>query len=289
MDRRSRLRRLLDRDDIAYLPGVHDAMSATLAGRHDRVDAIQHSGYGTAASLLGLPDMDFLSLTETLSVVRNVVNAAGETPVVVDGDTGYGGVANLRRTVSEVERTGAAGMFIEDQATPKQCGLMADKDLVSAERMAGKVSAAAEARDDDDFVLVARTDAYARHGVDEVVARGHRYDEAGADAFLLGEVLPLDDLERVCDRVDLPVYALTAKTTNGPPRRPLTAYDDAGAAMVSDVAGMLQVAVRQMDAYLDAVSESGDLGATDGMPLDDLSNVLGAEAFEAFAARHGGN
>lgn len=290
---RTKLRRLLERDEVAYLPGVHDAMSAHLAARREHVDAIQHSGYGTAASLLGLPDLDFVSLSETVDVVGNVVRAAGDTPVVVDGDTGYGGVANLRRTIPELERTGAASVFIEDQSTPKQCGLLADKDLIPPERMAGKVTAAREARDDEEFVIIARTDAYADHGVDAVVDRAAAYADAGADALLIGEVIDPDDLSVVCDRVDLPVYALAALTEHDgfDPAHPIDVYADAGAAMVSDVAALLQISVRRMEQYLDHVEETGDPGGArdDAIPLNCLSELLGVDDYRAFADRHRGD
>lgn len=288
MSARTELRRLLHRDSIAYLPGVHDALSARLAADRDAVDALQHSGYGTAASSLGLPDLDFLSLSETVDVVGNVVRAAGDTPVVVDADTGYGGIANLRRTVPELERTGAAGLFIEDQATPKKCGLMEGKSLVSPDRMAGKIAAARECRADDEFVVVARTDAYGDGGVEAVVDRAAAYRAAGADALLVGEVASLADLDSICNRVDLPVYALAVLTEHPefPPAHPIAAYEEAGVAMVSDVAALLQVGVTAMRAYLDRIDATGDPREADATPLNRLSELLGVREYEAFADRH---
>lgn len=238
---RRRLRERIERDEIAYLPGVHDALSAKLAAEYADADALQHSGYGTAASLLGYPDLNFTSLKETVDVVRNEVRIAGETPIVVDADTGYGGVLNVSHAITEIEQTGAAGAFIEDQATPKKCGLLEGKSLIDVEEMAGKVRAAIDARRDEEFMVIARTDAYADHGVDEVVRRGNVYEDAGADVFLLGEVAPLEDLAAIAERVDVPFYALAVETNHDEfeTRYPIDAYDDAGIAAVSDVSGLL--------------------------------------------------
>lgn len=285
MHQADRLRRLIERDDIVYLPGVHDALTVRLAAERDAVEAVQHSGYGTAAALLGLPDLDFTSLTEAVGTIRRMARVAGDTPVVVDGDTGFGGVVNLTRTVPAFEQAGASGMFIEDQETPKRCGLMAGKEVVDTERMVGTLQAACAARTDDAFVVIARTDAYAEGGVDAVVERGRRYDEAGAEALLIGEVVPLADLEAICGSVPLPVYALMARMEHDefPAAHPVDAYEDAGASMVCDVTALLQTAVHHMDAYLDEMLETGDNRDVEMVPLSRLSDRLGQAEYQAFA------
>jgi len=284
---RRRLRARIERDEIAYLPGVHDALSAKLAAEYADADGLQHSGYGTAASLLGYPDLNFTSLKETVDVVRNEVRAAGETPVVADLDTGYGGVVNVPHAITEIERTGAAGAFIEDQATPKKCGLLEGKNLLAAEEMAGKVRAAIDGRTDDE-VRRHRTHrrvrgARRRRGR----ATGNAYADAGADVFLLGEVAPLEDLSTIAARVDIPLYALAIETTNDAfeTRHPIEAYEDAGAAAVSDVSGLLQVSVTAMQRYLDSMMATGD-HEMDAVPLDELSTFLGVEEYAAFEAEH---
>ncbi|WP_251342353.1 isocitrate lyase/PEP mutase family protein [Haloplanus halophilus] len=286
---RERLRELIERDEIAYLAGVHDSLSTKVACEYADVDAVQQSGYGTAASLLGYPDLNFTSLKETRDVVHNMVRAAGDTPVVVDGDTGYGGVVNLPHTISEVERTGAAGVFIEDQAVPKKCGLLEGKDVIDADAMADKLRAAIEARTDDAFVVMARTDAYDSEGLDEVVRRGNRYAEAGADAFMLGEVAPLEDLSTIAERVDLPFYALGVEMDHDEfdTWHPIDAYDEAGVSLVSDVSGMLQASIATMQAYMDSMMAEGDHDV-DQVPLDRISSFLGVEEYEAFEAKFGG-
>lgn len=286
MEARKQLQKLLSQDSVAYLPGVHDALSAKIASQYPVVDGLQQSGYGTAATLLGYPDMNFTSLSETIDVVRNMVRAAGDTPVVVDGDTGYGGIANLKRTIPEIENTGAAGVFIEDQSVPKQCGLMEGKDLVSEDEMAAKVRAAIESRDDENFVIMARTDAYGEEGLKEAIRRGKRYEEAGADAFLLGDPVPLDEIKEIVEAIDIPYYALGIHSDNSEFKtwRTLEEYDRAGVSLVSDVGGLLQMAVSAMEQYMETIQEEGTY---EGSPktLADLSEFLGAEEYARFEDR----
>jgi 2-methylisocitrate lyase-like PEP mutase family enzyme len=271
---------------VAYLPGVHDALSAKIAAQSPVVDGLQHSGYGTSASLLGYPDLNFTSLKETTDVVRNMVRAVGETPVLVDADTGYGGIANLQHTVRELENTGAAGLFIEDQSVPKQCGLMEGKELIDAERMAGKIRAAIEARRNEAFAILARTDAYGEAGLEEAIRRGQCYDEAGADAFLLGDPIPLDATEQVVSAVDVPYYALGIHSDDAAFQtwRTFEEYDQAGVSLVCDVGGLLQVAVNAMGEYMQAMDEDGAFDG-DYKTLAELSEFLGAEEYGAFEDR----
>lgn len=286
MDPCARLQDLLDRESVAYLPGMHDALSAKLAAQSPVVDGVQHSGYGTSASLLGYPDLNFTSLNETVDDVRNMVRAAGDVPVVVDGDTGYGGIANLQHTVRELEQTGAAGLFIEDQSVPKQCGLMEGKDLIGAERMAGKIQAATESRRNEQFAILARTDAYGEAGLEEAIRRGQRYAAAGADAFLLGDPIPLAEIEKVVSAVDIPYYALGIHSDDADVRtwRTFEEYDRAGVSLVCDVGGLLQVAVHAMEEYINAMQADGSF-AGDYKPLADLTEFLGAEEYGAFEDR----
>lgn len=286
MDAPAQLRQLLDQDSVAYLPGVHDALSAKIASQYPVVDGLQHSGYGTAATLLGYPDMNFTSLSETVDVVRSMVRSAGDTPVVVDGDTGFGGVANLRHTISEIENTGAAGIFIEDQSVPKQCGLMEGKDLIDADQMAAKVRAAQESRENEDFVVMARTDAYGEDGLQEAIRRGERFAEAGADAFLLGDPAPLEDIQKIVAAIDIPYYALGVHSDDSgfETWHALEKYDQAGVSLVSDVGGLLQVAVTAMEEYMESMQRDGTFEDSP-KTLSELSEFLGAQEYGEFEDR----
>jgi 2-methylisocitrate lyase-like PEP mutase family enzyme len=289
MSTSTQLRKVLDRDETVFLPGVHDALSAKLAGSHPEVRGMLHSGYGTSATLKGLPDMNFTSLTETQDVVQNMTRAAGDTPVIVDADTGYGGIANLKYTIPEIERTGAAGLFIEDQTFPKTCGLMGGIETIALDRMENKLEAALDARQDDEFVIIGRTDAYDEADVNEVIRRGQMYADVGVDAFLLAEPMPLDELGQVCDAVELPVFALAINTGgyDYPPVHTLEEYQNEGVSVVSDVGGMLQTAVHNMKFYLRDLMGTGDVRDAEMIPMNKLTEIdLDAESFERFESKH---
>ncbi len=136
--------------------------------------------FGASASLLGLPDVGFITLTEMADAVRRMTLRVS-IPVVADGDTGHGDLHNIVRTVREFERAGAAGILLEDQVTPKRCGHFAGKQLIAAEEMVLKLRAALDARQDPDFVIIARTDARAVEGIDGAIVRARRYAATGAD------------------------------------------------------------------------------------------------------------
>ncbi len=195
---------LLD-DEILVLPGAHDALTARIIEAAG-FKALTLGGYSVSASLLGQPDLSLLTLTEMADCYRRVADAV-EIPLFCDGDTGHGGVLNVRRTVKEIERAGAAGLFIEDQVFPKRCGHMAGKQVIPAEEMAAKVAAAVDARTDDDFVIMARTDALAVNGLEDAIERANRYREAGADLIFVEAPNTVDQMRAITARVDAPTLA----------------------------------------------------------------------------------
>jgi 2-methylisocitrate lyase-like PEP mutase family enzyme len=282
------LRELLGRDETVFVPGAHDALSAKIASSHSDVEGILHSGYGTSATRKGLPDMNFTSFKETRDAVHEMVRVTGDTPIIVDADTGYGDIANLKHTVPEIERTGAAGLFIEDQTFPKTCGLMGDMETISLDQMESKLGAALDARQNDEFVIIGRTDVYDEADLNEVIQRGQAYAEVGVDAFLLAEPMPIDELERVCEAVNLPVFALMIQTGgyDYPSVYPFEAYENAGVSLVSDVGGMLQTAAQEMKAYLSELIERGDMRDAEMTPMNELTENLGALSYQQFEAEH---
>jgi methylisocitrate lyase len=173
-----RLEQLWQRPGILMIPGAHNGLAAILA-RQAGFDALYLSGAALSASM-GLADLGIMTLEELTMATRSICRAAG-LPLIVDADTGYGGVLNVMRVVRELEDAGAAAIQIEDQLLPKKCGHLNDKKLADPHDMAAKVHAAARAR--RDLVIIARTDAAASEGIDGAVARAKRYIEAGADAI----------------------------------------------------------------------------------------------------------
>ena len=171
------LRQILESGRTIWSAGAYDALSAILIDRAG-FDAVFTTGFGISASHLGQPDVELYTMTENLGVVRNMVSAV-KRPVIADGDTGYGNVINVMRTVREFERAGVAGIVFEDQVLPKRCPAAATKvDVLPAAEAARKIRGAVEARRDRDFLIVARTDA---DSVEESIARACLYAEAGAD------------------------------------------------------------------------------------------------------------
>jgi carboxyvinyl-carboxyphosphonate phosphorylmutase len=201
----TRFRNMLNEEGIVVQPGVYDALTAKLAERVG-FKIITHTGYGTAASLLGMPDVGLVSFKEMCDRVTSIARAVS-IPVFSDADTGYGNAINVYRTVKEYIRGGTAGLFIEDQVWPKRCGHMSGKQVIPAEEMVGKIKAAIDARDgeDPDFVIGARTDALATHGLDEAIRRANLYSGAGADFVYIEAYENIEQMERAIKSVSAPL------------------------------------------------------------------------------------
>ncbi len=152
------------------------------------------TGFGTSASVLGQPDVGLLTMSEMASRVAALAAVAGDVPLIADADTGYGNPINVRRTVCEYERAGAAGLHIEDQIWPKKCGHMEGKQVIPLEEMVQKVRAAVDARQDPDFVIIARTDANAVTGLEDALRRGQAYRQAGADVIFIEAPRSMEEL-----------------------------------------------------------------------------------------------
>lgn len=193
MNKTTQLKNLLKAKEILVMPGAHDCLSAKTI-ENAGFKAIQCSGYGFAASLLGLPDTGLMTFSEVLTHTKNIVRNVN-VPVMADGDTGYGNVVNVIRTVQEFEAVGCAGVNLEDQVWPKRCGHMAGKEVIPMEEMVNKIKAAAWARKDKDFVINARTDSNAVYGPEEAIRRAEAYWEAGADLIFIEAPRSIDELK----------------------------------------------------------------------------------------------
>jgi 2-methylisocitrate lyase-like PEP mutase family enzyme len=187
-----RLRARLARGGILVVPGAFDALTGRLLERAG-FEAIYRGGYAASASAFGLPDLGITSSTEMIDHARRLCTAVG-VPVIADADTGYGEVAQVIRTVQELERAGVAAVQLEDQVFPKRCGHMDGKDVIAPELHEQKLRAALDARRDPATVIVARTDAIAVNGLDDAIARARRYADAGADVLFVDAPRSEDDL-----------------------------------------------------------------------------------------------
>ncbi len=179
-----RLRELLAGPDLVVAPGAYDGLSARLIAQAG-FSLIYMTGFGTAASVLGQPDVGLLTMNEMVGRASALATVLGDLPLIADADTGYGNPINVRRTIHEYERASVAGLHIEDQVWPKKCGHMEGKQVIPIDEMVQKIRAAVDARQDPDFVIIARTDANAVNGLEDALLRGQAYHEAGADVIFI--------------------------------------------------------------------------------------------------------
>ena len=200
------IRRMVRRGSAPLvIPGVYDALGARIA-ENAGFDAMFQTGYGTSASLLGMPDYGFVGAAETVENARRIC-AATSSPVIVDSDTGYGNALSVWKLVGDLQAAGASGMFLEDQRWPKRCGHMQGKDVISQEEYTEKLGAAVDARGDSDFVIVARTDARATLGLDEAIERGRQNKKTGADAVFIEAPRDIGEMKRIGREIRAPLVA----------------------------------------------------------------------------------
>jgi 2,3-dimethylmalate lyase len=205
MNRTSRFRQMIEAPEILVLPGVHDALSLRIAEQAGFL-AVTCGGYSATAGLLGQPDVAQLTMTEMAEMYARLCDST-ELPLFADADTGYGNTTNVARTMRAYERAGVAGLFIEDQVSPKRCGHMEGKRVVPAAEMVAKLKAALDARVDADLIICARTDARAVQGLSEAIDRAQLYREAGADLLFVEAPVTVEEMRRVCSEIPAPCLA----------------------------------------------------------------------------------
>jgi carboxyvinyl-carboxyphosphonate phosphorylmutase len=251
-------------------PGAYDALGARLVEQAG-FDCVYMTGFGTAAGLLGRPDVGLLTQSEMLDNARRLA-AAVDLPLIADADTGYGNPLNVIRTVQDYERAGVAGLHLEDQVMPKRCGHMTGKQVVSGEEMVAKVRAAVDARTDPDLLLIARTDARAPHGLDDALRRARAYREAGADMLFVEALEGVEEIELVArELADVPLLFNWVEGGRTPPL-PYERLAELGFALVIFPIGALLTATAAVQHYLGAVRRAGS-------PLPVLDQLPGFDAF----------
>jgi methylisocitrate lyase len=194
MNLRKKMRELLARDRLLLAPGAFDGLSARLV-EEAGFDAVYLSG-GAVARSTRMPDLGLMTMSEVIERARQVVGAV-HIPVIADADTGYGNALSVVRTVREFERAGVAAIHIEDQVTPKRCGHLEGKEVITRVEMENKLKAALEARSDPDFVIIARTDSRAVHGLDDAIERAQSFTRLGADAVFIEAAESEAELETI--------------------------------------------------------------------------------------------
>jgi 2-methylisocitrate lyase-like PEP mutase family enzyme len=253
------LRRLLDEPRAIPIVGAYDALTARLIERAG-FEAVYVGGYALSATQLGLPDVGLLTMTEMLDSVRRICAAIG-LPVIADGDTGYGNHVNTDRLIRELERAGAVGVHLEDQAFPKRCGHMDGKRLDTTQAMADKIAAAADARTDADFVIVARTDALAVDGFDAAIERAARFREAGADVLFVEAPVTLEQIAAIPKLLPGPNW-FNASWDGKSPLPSLQSLSELGYRLVI-YPDTVFAAVKAVSTLLATIRDTGTYGAAD--------------------------
>jgi methylisocitrate lyase len=201
----ARFRKALKENHPLQIVGTINAYTAMMAEKVGH-QAIYLSGGGVANASYGLPDLGMTTLNDVVEDVRRIT-AATDVPLLVDIDTGWGGAFNIARTIREMERAGAAAVHIEDQVAQKRCGHRPNKEIVSQEEMVDRITAAVDARQDDDFFIMARTDAFQKEGLDAAIERAKACIEAGADGIFAEAVTELEHYKAFSEALDVPVLA----------------------------------------------------------------------------------
>lgn len=281
------LRKYIHDPEILVIPGVPDPLCARVA-RRAGFKAVFVSGYAASAALLGAPDIGLLTMTEMAGWAARIVDAA-ELPVFADGDNGHGNVSNVRRTMQQFEKAGVAGVFFEDQVSPKRCGHMAGKQVVPAAEMVGKIKAAMDARVDRDLTIMARTDALTVHGIDDAIARMHRYLEAGADMAFIEAPESVDQMRRILSAVAAPQMANMVPGGRTPL---LTAAElqALGFACVAHPTALTYIMARAAGDLLEELRRTGTTAALQDRMLSfaEFNELVGLPEYREREARFGG-
>jgi carboxyvinyl-carboxyphosphonate phosphorylmutase len=290
----TRLRELLGSPDLIVAPGAYDALSARLIAQAG-FPAVYMTGFGTAASVLGQPDVGLLTMSEMVSraaaIAAVIASVAGDLPLIADADTGYGNPINVRRTIHEYERAGVAGLHIEDQVWPKKCGHMEGKQVIPMDEMVQKVRAAVEARQDPDFVIIARTDANAVHGLEDAIRRGKAYHEAGADVIFIEAPRSMTELRSIAQAFPgVPLLFNWAESGKTPPL-PLEEIHALGFKLVIFPVSLLFAATYSMLGLLEVLKQGQTPAsfASQMVTFPQFTDHIGLPDIQALEKRYGVN
>jgi 2-methylisocitrate lyase-like PEP mutase family enzyme len=282
----ARFRARLDGGDLIVAPGVFDMISARVADEKG-FDALYMTGYGIAASHLGLPDAGLATYADMESRVRRIAQGTA-TPLIADGDTGYGGPLNVSHTVRGYEAAGASVIHMEDQDFPKKCGHTLGRLVIPAEDMVLKIRVAVDTRDDPNFLIIARTDARTAHGLDEALRRADAYAEAGADILFVESPESEEEMETICRRVDLPLVANMVEGGRTPILDATRLKELGYRIAIYPATGFLATAAALDDAYGALRRDGSSLNVN--VPLydfDAMNRLLGFDAVWEFDRKYG--
>ena len=277
------LKDLIANGSFISTPGVFDPLSARVA-EQSGANALYMTGYGVSASLLGKPDAGLVSYREMVDRVRAICEVT-TVPLIADGDTGFGGLANVRQAVQGYENAGASAIQIEDQEYPKRCGHTRNRKVISTEDMVRKIELACETRQSDTFLIVARTDARTEHGLDEALSRAKAYRSAGADVLFVESPESLDEMRMINEQLS---GTPTLANMVGGGKTPMLAEAELNV-LGYDIAihpvyllGAAVTAMREALRTLQATGQEANSAAT----LDELNTLVDFESIWALDERH---
>ena len=279
------LKSRLKKGRLIAAPGIYDMVSLRIADRMG-FEALYMTGYGTVASHLGLPDAGLASYTDMLDRVQAFCGMAG-TPVICDGDTGYGGLLNVAHTVRGYERAGASAIQLEDQEFPKKCGHTPGRRVIPVEDMVAKIKVAVEARSSSDFLIIARTDARTVHGLDEALRRAEAFAKAGADVLFVESPETEEEMARIGRSFELPLL-INVVESGRTPVLPAKVLEEMGFSIAIYPAIGFLAAGQALQGVYDHLHRTGSSIASP-VPLHDFmdfSKLMGFEAVWEFDRRH---
>ena len=286
MKHTTKLRKLIEGDDILVCPGTYDPLMAKLINQLG-FEAMYMTGAGVSHSTLAMPDLGLTTMTEMVQRATPLADAS-ELPLICDADTGYGNALNVMRTVREYERAGVAGIHIEDQEMPKRCGHFFGKSLIDKEEMVGKLKAALDARTDPDFMIIARTDARTAVGFEEALDRAQAYAEAGADVIFFESPRSIEELTAVPKSIDKPVLANMVET-GLTPLLSAPELQELGYGVVIFAGSLARFLARQAQGFLESLKETGTTEPyMDRMnSFQEHNELLELPKFEELAKKYG--
>ena len=285
--RSTQLRKLIKGNKIIVAPGAFDALSARLVEQAG-FPAVYVTGAGVASSRLGVPDIGLTTMNEVLETAKNIVSVTN-IPVICDADTGYGNALNLMRTTQDFERIGVAAIQVEDQITPKRCGHTEGKQLVSMEEMVKKIEAFRYAKQTEDFVLIARTDAIAVNGFEDAIERARAYAQAGADVLFVEAPRTIEEMKRIPELLsDVPLLVNMVEGGGKTPLLPVRELEAMGFRIAIYPASAWMAAIKAMQGVLRELKEQG---STDGfsehmVSFQEMFEVVGLAQYRALEAKY---
>lgn len=286
---RSKFKERVHKGPIVVAPGCYDAYSAALATRVG-FESIYMTGAGVSVGLLGVPDLGFLTMTEMVETARHIADVTN-LPIIADADTGYGGPLNVRRTIREYEKAGVCAIHLEDQEIPKRCGHLEGKVVVSRALMVDRIKAAVDARSDPNFMIIARTDSRATHGLPEALDRGRLCAEAGADVVFIEAPESREEMDEICRTFqDVPLF-INRGGGKKTPWLSVDELDEMGFRIVIFPGETSKAAGKAMLDVLSAIKETGNTYTAQDMMMsfEERFEIMGLSRYREIEARYPGD